>query len=83
MMPKSGKGGGRNRSAKKAERYSCRSHQLAVKLKERRKAVPTMRRCSTKATAALGAMRFAQAYLMMATRNIVRRRQATVAATSS
>ena len=35
MMPKSAKGGGRNRSAKKVERYSaCRSRgQLAVRLK--------------------------------------------------
>jgi integrase len=35
MMPKSGKGGGRNRSAKKAERYSVPiTAQLAAKLKQ-------------------------------------------------
>ena len=63
MMPKSAKGGGRNRSAKKTERYSVPiTVQLAAKLKVAAKAVPTMRRCCCKATAALGATIRAQNY---------------------
>ena len=57
MMPKSAKGGGRNRSVKKTERYSVPiTTQLAAKLKAAAKGA--CRRCAAancKATAALGA----------------------------
>ena len=63
MMPKSAKGGGRNRSEKKHERYSVPiTTQLAAKLKAAAKAVRTMRRCCCKATAALGVAIRAQCY---------------------
>ena len=47
MMPKSAKGGGRNRSAKKVERYSVPDYAGAGGEAEsrRRRAAPTMRRC--------------------------------------
>ena len=55
MMPKSAKGGDRNRSAKKTERYSGANHRAAGSQAERGGEVaPTMRRCCCRATAAPG-----------------------------
>ena len=64
MMPKSAKGGDRNRAEKKTERYSVPiTVQLAARLKAAAWAVPTMRRCCCKATAAHGATIPAQAII--------------------
>jgi len=54
-MPKSAKGGGRNRSQKKAERYSVPiTVALSRKLKEAERVAPPPRHCSCRATAARG-----------------------------
>ena len=56
MMPRSAKGGGRNRSQKRHERYSVPiTAQLAAKLRAAGEAAPTMRSCSCRATAGRGA----------------------------
>ena len=55
MMPKSAKGGGRNRSVKKTERYSVPiTTQLAAKLRVAARGRADGRRCCCRATAALG-----------------------------
>ena len=70
MMPKSAKGGDRNRAEKKLERYTVPiTVQLAARLKEAAKAVPTMRRCCCKATAAPGATIPAQAIIARSRRS--------------
>ena len=55
LMPKSAKGGGRNRSQKKIERFSVAvTVQLAAKLKAAAQGRADQRRCCCKATATHG-----------------------------
>ena len=54
MMPKTAKGGGRNRSAKKVERYSVPIHATGGQVEAAVKGRAAERRCCCKATAGLG-----------------------------